>query len=85
MTLYNFMMLDVYEQASELFENGIKVASLNHADGNYELYALSSIFIEIKRHKIFRHWVGQNRFAICGNIGRFRNDIDAARPLPVLR
>ncbi len=52
MTLYNFMMLDVYEQASELFENGIKVASLNHADGNYELYALSSIFIEIKRHKI---------------------------------
>jgi len=51
MTLYKFMMLDVYEQASELFENAIMVTSLDEKDGNYDLYSLGSIFVEIKRNK----------------------------------
>ena len=51
MTLYKFMMLDVYEQASELFENAIMVISLYEKDANYDLYSLGSIFVEIKRNK----------------------------------
>lgn len=51
MTLYKFMMLDVYEQTSELFENAIMVTSLDEKDANYDLYSLGSIFVEIKRDK----------------------------------
>ena len=51
MTLYNFMMLDLKEQASELFEKGTFVTALKKKNRYYELYALSSIFVEVKRKK----------------------------------
>lgn len=51
MTLYDFMMLDLKEQAVQLFENSIMVATLDEREVYYELYSLGSIFIEIKRGK----------------------------------
>lgn len=51
MTLYDFMMLDLKEQAVQLFENSIMVATLDEKEEYYELYSLGLIFIEIKRSK----------------------------------
>ena len=78
MTLYKFMMLNVYEQASELFENAIMVTSLDEKDANYYLYSLGSIFVEIKRNKTTNNIIATAIFKSGKQLDKYFGSIDIA-------
>ena len=62
MTLYDYFMLKEHKQVIALLDKGKHIATLNNGGTYYELYSLSTFFVELEYEKWTKKLVGRAIF-----------------------